>query len=84
MRGDSVIGTSLKNGKYRVQCSLINPKTGKSKNKHLGYYETQEEAFKVYKYYKEKNIKDVADYYFGRIPDKLYDGLYDYEVEIDD
>ena len=30
------------------------------------------------------NIKEVADYYFGIIPDKLYDGLYNYEVEIDD
>ena len=83
-RGESVIGTSLFKGKYQTRCSLINPETGKSKNKHLGYYKTQEEAFKVYKYYKEKNIKDVADYYFGRIPDKLYDGLYNYEVEIDD
>ena len=62
----------------------INPKTGKSKQKTLGYYDTQKKGFKVYKYYKEKNIKDVADYYFGRIPDKLYDGLYNYEVEIDD
>ena len=83
-RGKSVIGTTLHHGKYRARCSLINPETGKSKNKHLGYYKTQEEAFKVYKYYKEKNIKEVADYYKDRIPDKLYDGLYNYEVEIDD
>ena len=37
-----------------------------------------------YEQNKERNIKEVADYYFGRIPDKLYDGLYNYEVEIDD
>ena len=83
-RGELVIGTTLHKGKYVAQCSMINPKTGKSKHEYLGRYETQEEAFKVYKYYKENNIKEVADYYFGRIPDKLYDGLYDYEVEIDD
>ena len=84
-RGDSVIGTSpFKNGKYRAYCNLLNPETGKSKNKHLGTYETQEKAFEVYKYYKEKNIKQVADYYFGRIPQKLYEALYDYEVEITD
>lgn len=84
-RGDSVIGTSLyKNSKYQVHCSLINPETGKSKIKHLGLYETQEKAFQVYKYYKERNIKEVADYYFGRIPEKLYNALYNYEVEIDD
>ena len=67
-----------------MQCCLINPKTGESKIKHLGYYETQEKGFGVYKYYKEKNIKEVADYYFGEIPQKLYDALYNYEVEIND
>ena len=84
-RGDSVIGTSpTRNGKYRVRCSLINPKTGKSKYEYLGTYETEEKGFEVYKYYKEKNIKHVADYYFGRIPEKLYQGLYMYKVEIND
>lgn len=83
-RGKSVIGTSLYKGKYVVQCHMINPETGESKYEYLGYYDTQEEAFKVYKYYKEKNIKEVADYYFGRIPKRLYEGMYSYEVEIDD
>ena len=83
-RGESVIGTSLHQGKYVAQCNMINPKTGKSKQEFLGYYETQEKAFEIYKYYKERNIKQVADYYKGRIPDKLYDALYNYEVEIDD
>ena len=84
-RGESVIGTSpTKNGKYKVYCNLLNPKTGKSKQEYLGRYYTEIEAFQVYKYYKEKNIKEVADYYFGRIPKKLYQGLYMYEVEIDD
>ena len=84
-RGESVIGTSpTKNGKYQVQCSLINPETGKSKCEYLGLYETQEKGFKVYKYYKERNIKEVADYYKEQIPQILYNALYDYEVEIDD
>lgn len=83
-RGESVIGTNPKNDKYVVQCHIINPKTGKSKQEHLGYYDTQEKGFEVYKYYKEKNIKEVADYYFGRTPQKLYNALYDYEVEIID
>ena len=83
-RGESVIGTSFHQGKYVAQCNMINPKTGKSKQEFLGYYETQEKAFEIYKYYKERNIKQVADYYKGRIPDKLYDALYNYEVEIDD
>lgn len=84
-RGNSVIGTSLrKNNKYIVYCQIFNPETGKSKNKYLGLYETQEKAFEVYKYYKEKNIKKVADYFKEQIPQILYDTLYNYEVEIDD
>lgn len=83
-RGESVIGTTLKNGKYKVQCHIIDPKTGKSKQEYLGYYGTQEKAFEVYKYYKEKNIKQVADYYKEYIPEILYNGMYNYQVEITD
>ena len=84
-RGDNLIGTYLhKNDKYIAQCSLINPKTGKSKQEYLGYYDTEFEAFQVYKYHKEKNIKMVADYFKKQIPNELYDGLYRYEVEITD
>ena len=47
-------------------------------------YETQEKAFEVYKQFKEKNIKVVADYYKNKIPNKLYDVMYNYEVETTD
>lgn len=83
-RGESVIGTSPNKGKYIAYCNMINPKTGKSKRSYLGVYETQEKGFEVYKYYKERNIKEVANYYKELIPEKLYDGMYNYEVEIDD
>ena len=83
-RGESVIGTTLFKGKYVVQCSLINPETGKSKNEYLGYYETQEKGFEIYKYYKERNIKQVADYFKRQIPSELYNAMYRYEVEITD
>ena len=83
-RGESVIGTSPFRGKYVAYCHVFNPETGKSKREHLGYYDTELEAFQVYKYYKERNIKEVADYYKGLIPERLYDALYDYEVEITD
>ena len=63
---------------------MINPETGKSKCEYLGLFNTQEKAFEVYKYYKEKNIKQVADYFKGLIPEFLYDALYNYEVEITD
>ena len=83
-RGKSVIGTTPHQGKYEVQCNMINPETGKSKKEYLGVYETQEKAFEVYKYYKEKNINQVADYYKDKIPVKLYNALYEYVVEIND
>ena len=83
-RGESVIGTTPFKGKYMVQCGIINPGTGKSKQEYLGLYETQEKGFEVYKYYKERNIKEVADYYKEQIPQILYNALYDYEVEIYD
>ena len=83
-RGKSVIGTTPKDGKYQVNCSLLNPKTGKSKGEYLGIYDTQEKAFEIYKYYKEKNIKQVADYFKKQIPQNLYNVLYNYEVEITD
>jgi hypothetical protein len=83
-RGNSVIGTSPMNGKYMVTCSMFDFKTGKSKNEYLGRYKTQEKAFEVYKYYKEKNIKQIADYFKEQIPIQLYNTLYNYIVEITD
>ena len=38
----------------------------------------------VSEYYKEKNIKQIADYYKEQIPINLYNALYRYEVEITD
>lgn len=79
-RGDSPIGTyPLPSGNYRAMCS-----NGYGKNIPLGVYSTPEEAFLRYKRCKENYIKQVADEYKGRIPDKLYNALYNYEVEIDD
>lgn len=84
-RGNSCIGSTLrKNGKYQVRCNIYDFNIGKPKNEHLGVYDTQEKAFEVYKQFKEKYIKEVADYYKEQIPSKLYDALYNYEVEIND
>lgn len=47
-------------------------------------FDTTEEAFAVYKYEKEKHIKEVADRYKENIPEKLYNAMYNYEVEITD
>lgn len=60
-RGKYPIGVTLKNNKFYVRCSVL--KNGKIKRISLGYFNTIEQAFKVYKNFKEKYIKEVADGY---------------------
>ena len=83
-RGKNPIGVSdLPSGNYRVDCN-----NGYGKQVYLGAYRTKEEAFQVYKNYKEKVIKETIDSYEGKIPEPFYSKLktamYNYEVEIDD
>ena len=40
--------------------------------------------FSIYKQFKEKYIKQIADEYKELIPQKLYEALYKWEVEIND
>ena len=83
-RGDSPIGaTPTSSGNYKARCC-----NGFGKRITLGTYSSKEEAFNVYKKYKEKVIKEVIDSYEGRIPEpyysKLRTAMYNYKVEIDD
>ena len=83
-RGDLPIGVSYDKEKdrYKASCSVI--KNNRKTKKHLGYYNTPHEAFLAYKEFKEAYIKQVADEYKGRIPDKLYNAMYNWIVEEDD
>lgn len=86
IRGILPIGVSyckLKN-KFRATCNIYDFKNKKSKTKHIGYYNTSQEAFYHYKKFKENYIKEVADLYKNKIPKKLYDAMYKYEIRIDD
>ena len=68
--------------KFRAQCCIFyNAKTQKE---FLGLYNTIDEAFNAYKQFKEANIKQMADYYKENIPNKLYEAMYNYKVEITD
>ena len=84
-RGDLPIGVYFKkkNNKYCSQCNATT-KEGKKYNAYLGLFNTPEEAFYAYKQFKENYIKEVADEYKDRIPQKLYEAMYRYEVEITD
>lgn len=77
-RGNLPVGVSYKNQKYVTSCNT------NEKRKHLGYYNTPEEAFQVYKKFKEQYIKEVAEEYKSKIPTKLYNAMLNYKVEIDD
>ena len=83
-RGKYPIGINFNKdaNKFTAQCSIFY--NGKSKLKGLGYYNTIEDAFEVYKKFKEANIKQIADEYKDKIPDKLYEAMYNYKVEITD
>lgn len=85
-RGGYPIGVSYhkQNRKFVAKCSIYDFKENKQKLIYLGCYDTPEKAFKAYKQFKEKHIKKVADYYKDKIPNKLYQAMYDYEVEITD
>ena len=85
-RGNYPIGVCYdkQNKKFRARCRIYDFKENKSKNKHLGLYDTPEQAFNAYKEFKEQNIKNMADYYKNFIPTKLYDVLYNYQVETTD
>ena len=73
------INYDKKYNKYNVSCNNgIGTRIG------LGTYNTIEEGFKVYKNYKENYIKQIADEYKNKIPNRLYNAMYKYEVEITD
>ena len=83
-RGKDPIGvTPRESGNYMAQC-----KDRYGKKIYLGSYSTKEEAFRIYKEYKEKVIKEVIDSYEGKIPEphysRLREAMYSYEVEMDD
>ena len=81
-RGEYPIGVSphKTSGKLLVQCSTL------GKQERLGLFPINKpfQAFTVYKNFKEKYIKEVADEYKDMIPKKLYEAMYKYEIEIND
>lgn len=77
-RGDLPIGVQRFKNKFVSSCSDGHYSI------HLGVFDTIDEAFNTYKNFKENLIKQVADEYVGFIPQKLYNALYNYEVNIDD
>lgn len=79
-RGDFPIGVSynVATDKYQASCNKNN------KLIYLGLFNYPEEAFLTYKAFKEKLIKQTAEEYKDKLPNKLYEALINYKVEITD
>jgi len=80
-RGRLPIGVNLNKRRGRKYASQVNID---GKRIHLGLFDTPEEAFQAYKTAKEKYIKEKADKWKDKIHPKVYQALYNYQVEITD
>ena len=80
-RGEYLIGVSWYNTN-KVFVSRVNKNKGKQE--YLGCFKTELEAFNAYKVAKEAFVKEQANKWKGKIDDKAYNALMNYEVEITD
>ncbi len=81
-RGILPVGVSFHKGHKKFQATIH--KDGKTK--HIGYFNSPEEAFRAYKFEKESYIKKLAQEYHdaGLITNRVYDALTKHEIEITD
>lgn len=79
-RGDFPIGVHYDKDKekYRAVMSFM------GRHIKLGSFDTAESAFARYKEYEEDFIQDIAEQYKSKIPDKVYEAMMKWEIEIDD
>lgn len=83
-RGEYPIGVSYRKDKkkYEARCHI------NGKKKHLGYYNTVEEAFNAYKMAKEQEIKRIANCCVSKgfitKDSRLYNAMMGYQIKIDD
>lgn len=78
-KGPYPIGVSKHRGKFEARLTLDN-----GGRKHLGGFNSPEEAFQVYKAAKEERIKAVVEKYRLEIDPRVYIALKNYVVEITD
>lgn len=53
---------------------------GEQGKKYLGVYSTKEDAFNIYKKFKEDYVKEMAEKYKEKIPQRLYEALCKWRV----
>ena len=81
LRGKHLIGVSW-NKKANAFIATVSKSTGK--REYLGSFNTELEAFNAYKKAKESFVKEQAEKWKGKIDDRAYEALMNYEVEITD
>ena len=79
-RGNLPLGVSVRKGsnKYKAQIKF------EGVVKHIGIYDTPEEAFYAYKEAKDACIKTLANKWRDQIDSRVYEALMNYQVEITD
>lgn len=75
-RGDLPLGVSWDSSKNKYRAEV--------RSKKLGTFKTPEQAFAVFKREKEKLIKETAKKFKDQIPDKLYQAMIHWKIEITD
>ena len=80
-RGEYLIGVSW-HDKGKAFMAQVNKNKGKSE--HLGFFNTELEAFNAYKTAKESFVKEQAEKWKSQIDTRAYEALMTYEVSIDD
>ena len=80
-RGEYLIGVTLekRTNRFMSRCNR-----GEGVMQHLGRFESQGEAFRAYKTYKESIIKKAAEEYKIKIDPRTYEALMKYEVSEND
>ena len=80
-RGENLIGVC-----WHKKDNAFVAKVAKNKGKreYLGFFKTEIEAFNAYKVAKEAFVKEQAEKWKGKIDERAYNALINYEVNIDD
>lgn len=84
-RGGLPLGVSKceKENVFRARCCIID-EDGKGKTIHLGRFDNEIDAFIAYKTFKEAYIKQIASEYRDKLPERVYNALINWKVEIND
>ena len=81
LRGEHLIGVCWSNTNKAFMAQV---RKNKGKSEHLGFFNTEIEAFNAYKVAKESFIKEQAEKWKSQIDERAYEALMSYTVEITD